>query len=630
MSKQNVNKSNPPTKSSDQKKANEDKSKRGAGKPYTKQGRDRQGNVRREQPKKDSKSKRMNYDNAREDRVAKQIEKDAHSGKFNDVNDFLRNPTLLKAAASFPVAPILGMRIGEAHPVPGVMQFVWIPNFGNYICHAPEKVVSPIDDTKSVDLTPPPVAMNQSSDSTYSFVMHANSRTYNWTASDLNILTQAGVEVFAMINAMKRAFGLTRTIQEQTLYKPKAILSAMGFIYDDLRDNLGKAWWDLNNLIVQTRQIWIPNVFPILNRRIEMNSNLYKDATGDYAQIYVFTQGRYFIYDATATRSGGGLKTLTEREGTNVFFTPGAVDEDMAATGSQGHIAYKWEDWVKNCQRMIDALVNSEDRGNIYGNLLAAYGSDRIVALPEVEDGYRVEPQYSPEISMQIENIRIMKESFAPIGLAQFADKLYPVYRDATGATGQGKFDVSRQHILNFHVESDPTPEMILLATRYQPLGMFKAAFPKLDNTTDLPKVGRNYVPYTAGSEIIVQSSIVGSPDYSKTQPSNHDNAYLLVYDPNTFHYVMGNDWATTTSSEIQSYWMNAMAFDWHPFATLAGTVTAAKDPGALTPTTDIQSMGVWPTQYFGDFDRYSWSELSIVKQLNDTAEYSLWGVPQI
>lgn len=593
---------------------------RGAGKPYSKQGRNYNGALR-EQPKKDSKSQRVNYDNAREDKVANQIQADANSGKFNDINDFLKNPTLLKAASSFPVAPILGTNVGSANPVPGVMAFAWVPTFGNYACKPPVTVASPYDPSTSVKLTPPPIAMNQSSNSTYSFVMHANSRSYDWTAPDLNILCQAGIEVFSIITAMKRAFGFARSIREETLYRPEAVLAALGFNYDDLRNNLGQAWWDLNNLIVQTRQIWVPDVFPILNRRIEMNTNIYKDAEGEYSQLYLYVQSRYYSYDSTATKSGGGLRFV--KDSTGAEFKPG-VTAGYSTSGVQQNV-YKWKEWVNVCQSMIDALIDSEDRGNIYGNLLAAYGSEHIIAIPEVEVDYRIEPAYSPEISMQIENTMILSRDLAPIGLVQFADKLYPVYNDGTSRTGSRTVSAARQHILNFHVTSDVTPEMILLATRFQSLGVFPAQIPLLDNKTDLPKLGRAWVPYSAGSEIVVSSVIIADPNGSTDWSSAANNMKGTM----TFagYYVATGE----RSSANADYWYASMAFDWHPFMTQGGAMTLTYDPGTSFITdSNITTTGAYPTDYYGDFDKYSWSEETILYQLQSTAEYSLWGVPQM
>lgn len=548
-------------------------------------------NQHRQQPKKDSRSERVNYDNARVDKVTKRIMSDAKSGKFNDINDFLRNPMLLKSAASYPVFPILGSRPwAEVEPVPGVMAFYWEPNFGTY---QRGKAVAPEGET--VKLSPPPIALNQAMDSTYSFIVHANSRNYSYNAPDLFLLILAGANVFCIIQSMLRAYGYAKRYVETSLYQPDTVLYAMGFNAKDLKNNLGQAWFDLNNLITQTRQIWVPNVFPLVSRWMDMNSNLYKDAPGDYAQTYVFVQNRYYIYDETSSETGGCLKSVDVGDGaTKEEFTPRTSN-------------YSWSQWVSVAQSMIDALVNSEDRGIIYGDLLNAYSAERIIALPEVSSDYVIDREYSPEISMQIENMMLFHQDGCPNALYQVNNDLYPGYKTAYPSKSFPVINVGSS-VLNFHVESDPSPEMILLATRFATLGLRAAMTPliKADGSmTSQP----TYVPYVAGSEIVTGMKVYVQPGMNN-QVDQFDSSII------------------TNIATVDAKWLHLMAFDWHPFAyvTPSGTAPAVTEASATNGTVYTSAI----SSAYGDWDRYSHVDTNFAGKINDVAEYSLYGVPQL
>lgn len=569
-------------------------------------------NAKREQPKKDSRSKRVNFDNAREDKVAKQIMSDAKSGKFNDINDFLRNPTLLKAAASYPVFPILGEPIDPTRRtdgIPGIMAFNWVPSFGDIQGGLTRKNVG----ANKLKLSAPPLAINQASDSTYSFIVHDNSRNYNYNSSDLFMLIIAGANVFGIIESMKRAYGMAKIYTETNRYYPDAVLEIQGFNAKDLKNHLSQAWFDINNLIVQTRQIWVPNAFPIVTRWMDINSNLYKDAPGDYAQTYIYVQSRYFTYNETQFQTGSAVTVAqvpivkANGETTYVDFAPGVSNQ------------YTWSQWVAAAQGMIDNLINSEDRGIIYGDLLNAYTAERIIAIPEINSDYTVIPEYSPEISMQIENTVVCPKNEVDIlGLAQYENKLYPMYNGGT-TTSLVASETPTKGFLNFHIESDPSPEMILTATRFMTLGI-RAANTLTFGEDGTPTSECSWIPNVCGSEIVQQITIC-----------NYDNANNLTGKHWTYTFGTSNrvNLEGTVSSSQARWWFSTMAFDWHPFAyTVAGT-THTKNPSA-EEADDGTPVGNPIVGAFGDADKYTIVEPSLLKKINDVAFYSLFGVPQI
>lgn len=618
MSKSNVN-NNKPTNGGKKPYSKPKHSNKPKG--YSSNRNGKQGVVR-EQPKADSNEPRVNYDNAREDKVAKQIEKDAKSGKFNDINDFLHNPTLIRAASSYNVFPILGQNIGRISSPAGIMVFEWYPNYGMYQRAETRFYDLEGGSATKLELTPPPVALNQAADSTYSFLVHANSRNYSYNSSDLFMLVLAGANVFAIIEAMKRGYGLAKYYVEQNQYVPNRLLESLGFDPQDLRNNLGKAWFDINNLIVQTRQIWVPSTFPLISRWMDLNSNLYKDATGEYAQLYTYVQKEYHIYDETALKTGGYLRAVTVREkgagATATPFTPGKKTVVAGTSGGYSYNPYKWETWVEVAQSMIDALVNSEDRGIIYGDLLNAYGAQNIMAIPEIDSTYTVMPEYSPEISMQIENT-VPYRGQVPHGLVQKGNRLFPLFTSVPTSNIPGYSMGTLNSLLNFHVDSDPTPDMVLLATRFMALGTFAATVPVINATGNDLQEQRLWVPLAVGSEVVTGIYIV-------TSVADGSSAGLYYWQPS------GQGQNVTNGSTAEGF---KESFDWAPFYhVIAADDGDASGNYAATPTAEECLQLYTPSCYvkrtFGDHDRYTEIDWVGVKKIHDACEFSLFGVPQM
>lgn len=145
------------------------KSKAQRGKNIKNSNRGKTSDCKRQEPRKDSESKRINLDN---ERVAKFIT----NNSSNDVKWYAKNPQMLAAAASLPYSNYSGMimpSLLKGSTFPGVLAFYYDISLGG-------------DDESAV---------NQAKESMYSFVVHANSRNQSYDSTDLMILTLAGNEV---------------------------------------------------------------------------------------------------------------------------------------------------------------------------------------------------------------------------------------------------------------------------------------------------------------------------------------------------------------------------------------------------------------------------------------------------
>nr|AVX53335.1 putative capsid [Marmot picobirnavirus] len=505
--------------------------------------------------------------------VREKIARDSRKPTANDVSWYVRNAELAKSAASIQFASILGTPYTAAGAtVPGVSAFTWTPAFG------------------SQDL----VALNQSSDSMYSYVVHANSRDYSYDAPDQMILIIAGMNVFSFLGSLIRVYGILKKYEEENLYYPDVLIRAVGFNPSDLRDNLSHMWFDINNLIDQSRQIWIPNVFPQLQRWFWLNSNVFLDAPSSRAQSYVFVQKHYFAYSEVKYRTGGSL--VWHKQGDVYAFGP---DQN-----------YTWQQAVQFAQSMIQKLIDSQDRGNIYANLLNAYGRENLYALSPIPADFKLEPAYNAEVLMQIENATFFKYGIGEIFQSNNRIKTawqHDIIKDSAEKTS-ANYGVT-QSILNFHVDGQPSPDMIIEATRAKVGGFLTQTVFVSGNTdgatsADLPALNNLVVPYAVGSEILHDWILFGDPK----------GASVLV-NPVRIPGPGGGD-----------YWSDVMSFDWHPFLYV---ITAESDVPVQTPAGQ-SALANEINRAYGDFDNYTLLPVENLKKLHDMCLFSLWGVPHI
>lgn len=403
----------------------------------------------RRQPRKDSPSKRVNFDNTRVDKFEKDEAKYVHNTgqRPNDISWYSKNPELVKAACSYPFASIIGDPItGVFHGVSDTVSNIKYKNGGRI-----PGIMSILYNHSLIDGSAvKDVAVEQAFNSMYSYIVHANSRNYNYTAADLGILTLAGMEVFTSIAEVLRVFGVIRYYEEQSRYVPDSLMSALGFDPEDMRKNQPFMWFDINAMIDRTRSIWIPTTMPLLKRWMWLVSNIFADDDSRLPQLYLFRPLSYYQYSETRVSTGSALLHMG-------YHDPGELR--------------KWNDMKALINRQIEALMQSEDRGIIYGDLLNAYGKENIFALPPITADYAVRPVFNPEVLTQIENLTIT--GLAPnAGIIQDGNGSVRAlkYAQTVGAVGSylnfTDNDIPETPLINFHQVAQPTPEQIMIATR--------------------------------------------------------------------------------------------------------------------------------------------------------------------
>nr|AVX53382.1 putative capsid [Marmot picobirnavirus] len=544
------------------------------------------------------KGKGGNKNNRGNSKCPKETRNDGPTKGMNDISWYSHNPQMLKSSSTIPFASIVGGPIpfsGDTPRVPGILSFGWEPEFGG-------------------ELNGP--AFNQAADSEFSYLVHANSRSYSYDAPDLMIAIVAGANVFSLISSMERAYGLKQFYQEQSRYTPDTLLAAMGFNPSDFQDHLSDIWFDLNRMINETRQIWLPNSMPLFKRWWWLNANVYRDSDLSRSQMFVFTQAKYYYYNATGYETGGLLTTVN-------------IDPDtQLATGGSGTTfdpsahTYTWNQWKSVFRLMMDKLISQQDRGIMYGDILNAYGLDKIYGLTEIPSSYTIAPIFSAEVLTQIENLTINKA--VNNGLWQKQGKLYTIPGNVplTGKATLNQIN-QKESILNYHGNPDPTPEDNMIATRLTALGCVYTGdeyiiIDKEAGITDFgdvkfklvkPEEANMIHPATVGSDSIISAYMWSTP-WNRSNPA---------------HGVSIDSLFRTTSALSQNYGP-LMAFDWHPFCYVMKVVAGNV---AFDPIEDDYNYGAL-SDAFGNYDNYTVITYKETLKMHDAALFSLLGIPQI
>lgn len=524
----------------------------------------RSRNVKREQPRKDSDSKRINLDNERVTKEEYDAMKRAgmKDGRSNDISWYTRNGELMKSATSTNFITTTGMRppFGSKLAVPGIMAIKWSPVFG------------------SEENDP----LNQAANSTYSFLVHANSRNYQYDAPDLMVMLLAGMNVFAAIAAGLRAYGTLRNFEGQDFYTPAALVSAMGFNYPDLRDNQSQMWFDLNQLIAETKQIWVPNTMPVLERWYWLSSNIYRDGDSVKSQYYLFVPQQFYIYNAGSQDvPGSQLQAITP-----------------PASG-------KWSDYVTMVRSMIDALIRAQDRGIILGDVLNAYGPDKIFAMNPITSDFTVVPTYDPEVLTQIENATVL--GYAPGNVIQNTNtnalqQQWPLFTSATFTNLEALPSIQ---VLNFHQQAAPTSEQIMIATRLKAASSYSLTFSGSESPTY--QIG----PWTYGTEVVIDVVAFGY-DWSTGSPVLQSFSLKSL--------IKGSSGATLAKSDMYLW----STFDWAPWIYMPSLSSPALPTEAFQKFENLISVAL------GDYDNYVYLTDIELQKMNISAVYSEFGVPTL
>lgn len=480
---------------------------------------------------------------------------------FNDPMWYAKNEQMLKDSASYsynsPVGTDLPFQFdlnvkhnSKATSVPSLlsMQFVMGPGVS-------EDASSPV---------------NLAAQNIYAYVRYNNSGAKNYDSPDLMMYLLAMDSLYAGWNWLKRIYGYCFVYSQYNTTMPECFAAADHINLSDFRSNLANFREYLNLTAAQISSFCVPAIMPLFTRHSWMCSNIYKDADANKAQMYMFVPKIFYKFSETGSQYGTSLTPVD---------IPGYKGNSHMATLSEV------EEWFSD---LINAVAYSEDFGIMSGDILKAYGQDKLFKLSPVVEGYSVLPVYNEEVLSQIHNSTVLiGVKGDSLGVTQDPTNGWIKWSPMFNAGGSMSFKESV--IINMPWD-DVTPANTMVATR------LTATFKKIE-------VSGAFGIGAMGSEFISGMQIVRQYDGGLHVGSNFGQ-YFYLKSGSTDDNIFGT---LDTLCQVSQ-------FDWHPlldlFSGAGDTLTFAG--------------------HLGDINNYTTMTTHDLQRIHRTAVLSEYNVPQL
>lgn len=485
----------------------------------------------------------------------------------NDVSWYTANPELLKDAASFPYAKILGLPLQYNYKsdvafgntkgyftVPGIMSFetTAIPGISR--------------DASS--------AINMSARALYSYVRHQNSGSKNYESADLFMYVLALDSAYTFWAEMNRVYGLVNRYRLMNRYYPKAMFKAIGVDFDSIQSNMADFRYYINQYAYKLASLAVPSGFDLFKRHIWLFGNYFVDSDSAKAQTFVFKNVAHYVFSGRTDEAGSEL-IRTARPSTDLTF----------------------DDFISIGNTILKPLIEDEDIGIMSGDILKAFGRENLLTLNTINSDFTVDPIYSIEVLSQIQN--------ASVGFSVSTPTTWNVTQNngtiildprSTGGPVYGVPSI----ILNMY-KDDPTPADTMVATR---LSWVTTSRTNEEEEITLKSCGTEII-HTAklwfnsvdsAGKIVDTSYTAFSSHWQTEMGDSSGDIYTLAqvtsfrFHPLIYNYMYDADSATDAFIGILG--------DLNNYTVLDGDDLETMHEAALLSLVDCKNMGNWSRKF--------------------------------
>lgn len=445
----------------------------------------------------------------------------------------------------------------------------WSPDAPNTILTAPGimtfDVMPTIGDAKDKES-----AVNVSSRALYTFVRHVNSGHVNYDAPDLMMYIVAMDSLTMFHEYLKRAYGVLSLNHPLNRYYPRGLVAAMGLDYDDLIANMPNLLYYINNFATKISSMVVPATIPLFERHKFMFSGYYADVNNLKGQVYMFRPGYLWVIDPM-DKEGTTLKAVS-----------------VCAQNEAKHFL-SFSDLVKIGDQLINAIAWNEDFNIMSGDLLKAFGYDKIRKFETIDTNYTVLPTSMAEMPYftdQVSNMTVMHVDVSEAKISQNPN------------VGGGEIIADYGVAIGDFI---PHAEEVFLNTRNIVVSP--------ENVMEMTRLV-HYIDADnkihAGSEIITRMGTVKFDSLNEWEWYSWKQYVKYEYDPSTAYPAF-----QVAVAELCSI----SAFDYHPTIWIAAH------------NTSNDSVGSYPMQDLCNFTTITKEQL---QRIHDTAILSLFVVPNV
>lgn len=459
--------------------------------------------------------------------------------------------------------------------------------------------------------------LNLAAQNIYSYVRYMNSGAKNYDPQDLMMYLLALDSAYACWNFYKRIYGLASSYSQSNWYLPKTLIETAGVDFDSVRSNLADFRMFLNVSAAKLTSFCTPATMPIFVRHSWMYSNVWADASNPKAQLYQFSPMYFYQYQENTNPQGGVLKPIP-------FCT---FDYENMLYRSHGRVSQMSVEQMKRyLNALIDSLSLSEDIGVMSGDILKAYGQDKLFKLSSVEPEYVVTPVYNEEVLGQIHNATIVASHYKADDISSCV-----VTQNVSAGTivCNPVFEGDRMEVNAVLVNSQKTsvsPQDTMVNTRLTAAWIDSVS--GASATKHFTAVGSEFV-YLAGMTFIDVEDPTRKPFIYGFKSHPHVLTYKTEdgFEPGTtFYNAM---WNNVNENIVEYLEMDTMLhqFDWAPLVLpVLETITVGNDPN----TGNIKSREYTFVGYAGDLSNWTVITADNLANLHLTALMSEFDIPQI
>lgn len=523
--------------------------------------------TKRKDSRKRRSSKRTKTDNKRDNRSkANSYNDQAESqqeSKVNDVSWYATSQELLRDSASFSWLTATGTpwslevtnetaaAVLNDQVAPGIMTLSLIPTPGKA-----NSAVSPV---------------NVAARNIYAWVRHANAGHANYDSQDLMLYLLAMDEVYMFYAHLVRIYGLAKAYSQYNRYYPRYLIEALGVDFENVIANLAQLRYGINSFGAKIGSFAIPASMPYFARHQWMYSGVYVDSPSYKAQSYMYKPLGYRTYEE---KEGAGYLKFHQLLGNLT------VDQ-----------------LLEYANELMNKVALSEDCNIMSGDILKAFGIDKIYKIAPIPEDYIVLPAYVPEVLSQIQNATVNYAMFSSqtAGLWDITQNAATgdiIFDPAAATTGTGLASDSIYYgnrLINMY-KDEVTPADTMVATRL----------------TNILKVGSDSKARfdSLGSEVCVRCDI-----YKLNPETGKIKQEVLGYN----YPVTASNFAAAGQTVT-----DLSAFDFHPM--VVQEYAAYDKSGNAKP---------FALRLFQLNNYVTLSKLDL-RKMDDTALLSMFAVPQV
>lgn len=349
-----------------------------------------------------AKNRKMRNRNASRNNTLTRERKDDGSPEVaitNDVQWYLNNPTLTRDTGNIWFSKRLGSLYNPSAGHQGI-SFASTSDV-NGVSYGGIMAISTIQHWGSAT-GDNSQTLNQIAMSLYQYVVHANSRNTSYQKSDLMKLLMAVDGLYQLISEAVRTYRLHATFSPVNKFYSK-IIEVSGWNAANVRSNLAQFRYYINDAITRVNMLMVPSMFDITKAHINAYSNIYMDAESGKANIYVTKpigywcykdETGYLTYEVDGYRNGGGITPLL---------------------------------WYEEFLTAFNAIANSEYMGIMQGDLLKAFGPEKMAKFVYVGVDESLYPIYDPEFLFKLHNASFPYAEKTEFDESQFTQGVYPI-----------------------------------------------------------------------------------------------------------------------------------------------------------------------------------------------------------